>query len=204
MGAFNIALKSIQTHNIKDKENGGKQMANEFLQDTFGGEALTFEQFNERLGNNADIKLANTADGSYVPKSEFDALSGQLADAQATAKTNAEKYADFDSQLQAAKDEGAAALNAYKLEVEVSKAFAAANVADEVSVKANLNMDNVKFGEDGKLTGLDDQLKSLKESKPHLFEEAQKKLNLGGSTAGVGDSKKISGIDGAVAEYYSK
>ncbi len=177
---------------------------NEFLQDTFGGEALTFEQFNERLEGNTDISLANTADGSFVPKADYDALSGQLAEAQETAKTNAEKYADFDSQLQAAKDEGTAALNAYKLDVEVSKAFAAANVADEVSVKANLNMENVKFGDDGKLTGLDDQLKSLKESKPHLFNEEQKKLNLGGSTAGVGASKNKGGISGAVAEYYSK
>lgn len=177
---------------------------NEFLQDTFGGEALTFEQFNERIGNNADIKLANTADGSYVPKADFDAVNGQLADAQATAKTNAEKYADFDSQLQAAKDEGVNALNAYKLEVEMSKAFADAKVADEVSVKANLNMDDVKFGEDGNLIGLKEQLASLKESKPHLFEKEQKKLNLGGSTAGVGASKNTGGINGAVAEYYSK
>lgn len=65
-------------------------------------------------------------------------------------------------------------------------------------------MENVKFGDDGKLTGLDDQLKSLKESKPHLFNEEQKKLNLGGSTAGVGASKNKGGISGAVAEYYSK
>lgn len=177
---------------------------NEFLQDTFGGEALTFEQFNEKLGGNAGIKLVNAADGSYVPKSEYDSVNGQLAQAQATAKSNAEKYADFDSQLQAAKDEGAAALQAYKLDVEVSKAFAAANVADEVSVKANLNMDNVKFGEDGKLTGLDEQLKSLKKSKPHLFKEEQKKLHLGGSTAGAGAPKNTGGIKGAVADFYSK
>ncbi len=179
-------------------------MANEFLQDTFGGEALTFEQFNEKLGSNAGIKLANVADGSYVPKADFDAVNVQLADERATAKTNAEKYANFDSQLKAAKDDGAAALNAYKLDVEISRAFASANVADEVSVKANLNMKNVKLGEDGKLTGLEDQLKSLKESKPYLFKAEQKKLNLGGSAAGIGAVKDEGGLKGAVANFYSK
>lgn len=173
---------------------------NEFLQETFGEEALTFEQFNERLGGNTGIKLVNAADGSFVPKSELDTINSQLADAQA----NAEKYADFDAQLQAAKDEGVNALNAYKLEVEMSKAFTAANVADEVSVKANLNMDNVKFDEDGKLTGLDEQLNSLKESKPFLFTTPQKKLNLGGSTQGVKGGKASTGIKGAVDEYYNK
>lgn len=179
-------------------------MANEFLQDTFGGEALTFEQFNEKLGSNAGIKLANVADGSYVPKADFDAVNVQLADERTTAKTNAEKYADFDSKLQAAKDAGVAALNAYKLDVEISKAFSVANVTDEVSVKANLNMENVKLGEDGKLTGLEDQLKSLKESKPYLFKAEQKKLNLGGSAAGIGAAKDEGGLKGAVANFYSK
>lgn len=176
---------------------------NDFLQDTFGGEALTFEQFNEKLGGNAGIKLVNAADGSYVPKSEYDAVNGQLAQAQATAKSNAEKYADFDSQLQAAKDEGAAALQAYKLDVEVSKALAAAHVADELSVKANLKLDNVKFDDDGKLTGLDEQLKSLKETKPFLFAQEEKKLNLGGPAPGV-KAIKSNGLGTALSEYYGK
>ena len=175
---------------------------NEFLQETFGGEALTFEQFNEKLGNEG-IKLVNAADGSYVPKADYDAVNGQLSEAQASAKTNAEKYADFDAQLQAAKDEGTAALNAYKLEVEISKAFSAAGIADEVSVKANLNMDNIKLGDDGKLEGLEEQLKALKESKPFLFTEPQKKLNLGGSTQGVRVTK-AKGLGAALAEHYSK
>lgn len=174
-------------------------MANEFLQEAFGNEALTFEQFNDKV---KEMSLINNTDGSFVPKSDYDKLSTQLADAQATAKSNAEKYADFDAQLQAAKDEGATALNAYKLEVEVSKAFEKANVSDEVSLKANINFDNVKFDDEGKLTGLEEQLKELKESKPHLFAAEQKKLNLGGSTAGIGAVKK-GGLEGAVADFYS-
>lgn len=172
---------------------------NEFLQETFGDEALTFEQFNERLNSNKNISLANIADGSYVTKSEHDKIAEQLAAANA----NAEKYADFDNQLQAAKDAGAAALQAYKFDVEVSKALAAANVADELSVKANLKLDDIKFDDEGKLTGLEEQLKSLKETKPFLFVQEQKKMNLGGPTPGV-KTIKSSNLGTALSEHYRK
>ena len=172
---------------------------NEFLQETFGGEALTFEQFNEKLNGSENIRLANVADGSYVSKEDYDKLSGQLKDATA----NAEKYADFEAQLQAARDEGETKLKAYKLDVEISRALLAANVADEVSVKANLKLGDVKIGEDGKLIGIDEQLKQLKESKPFLFKQEQKKLNLGGSTPGIKVTKS-SGLGAALSEHYRK
>ena len=172
----------------------------DFLKDTFGDEALTFDQLIERLSKDESIKVVNAADGSYVPKEEYDALSQKLTEANA----NAEKYADFDQQLQAAKDEGAAQLNAYKRDVEISKAFGAAQVSDEVSVRANLNLDDVQLGEDGKLTGLDDQLTALKESKPYLFTQPQQQLELGGSTQGAGTSTVPKGIEGAVNEFYNK
>lgn len=172
---------------------------NEFLQETFGGEALTFEQFNEKLNGSENIRLANVADGSYVSKEDYDKLSGQLKDATA----NAEKYADFEAQLQAARDEGETKLKAYKLDVEISRALLAANVADEVSVKANLKLGDVKIGEDGKLIGIDEQLKRLKESKPFLFKQEQKKLNLGGSTPGIKVTKS-SGLGAALSEHYRK
>lgn len=162
----------------------------DFLKDTFGDEALTFDQLTERLSKNESIKVVNAADGSYVPRKELDDLQA--------------KYADFDQQLQAAKDEGAAQLNAYKRNVEISKAFSAAQVSDEVSVRANLKLDEVQLGEDGKLTGLDDQLAALKESKPYLFTQPQQQLELGGSTQGAGGDAPVKGIAGAVAEYYDK
>ena len=172
----------------------------DFLKDTFGDEALTFDQLNERLSENESIKVVNAADGSYVPKEDYDALKDQLTEANA----NAERYADFDQQLQAAKDEGVAQLNAYKRDVEISREFAAAQVSDEVSVRANLDLDKVQLGEDGKLTGLTDQLDALKESKPYLFTQPQQQLELGGSTQGTGGDAPVKGIAGAVAEYYDK
>ena len=170
----------------------------DFLKDTFGDEALTLDQLNERLEKNETIKLVNAADGSYVPKEDYDALNQKLTDANA----NAEKYADFDQQLQAAKDEGVAQLNAYKRDVEISREFAAAQVSDEVSVRANLDLDKVQLGEDGKLTGLTDQLNALKESKPYLFTQPQQQLELGGSTQGTGGDAPVKGIAGAGTAAY--
>lgn len=46
-------------------------MANEFLQEVFGSEALTFDQFSEKLG---DRTLADLSTGEYVGKHKFDAM----------------------------------------------------------------------------------------------------------------------------------
>ena len=171
----------------------------DFLKQIFGDEALTFDQLSERIKADASLNIVNIADGSYVPKSDYDAVNDQLVEANAKAV----QYADFDQQLQAAKDEGAAQLTAYKRDVEISREFAAAHVSDEVSVRANLDLEAVKLGEDEKLTGLSDQLAALKESKPYLFNEPQQKLELGGSTPGATGGGTPKGIEAAVADYYN-
>ena len=40
----------------------------EILKAQFGGEALTFEQFAEKVNNAADVKLGNLAGGQYVKR----------------------------------------------------------------------------------------------------------------------------------------
>lgn len=172
----------------------------DFLKKIFGDEALTLDQLSERLSADASIKLVNIADGSFVPKEELDKISGQLAEATAAA----EKYADFDAQLQAAKDEGEQKLTAYKREVAISKALTDARVADEVSVRANLKLDDLRLADDGSAVGLSDQLTALKESKPFLFKQDQPKLELGGPTQGTTGGAVPKGIAGAVDEFYSK
>ena len=51
----------------------------EILKVLFGGEALTFEQFAEKVNNAADVKLGNLAGGQYVEKDKYDDVSNQLA-----------------------------------------------------------------------------------------------------------------------------
>ena len=45
-----------------------------------------------------------------------------------------------------------------------------AKAKDPDVVKVKLNMDNLKLGDDGKIIGLEDQLKGIKESHDYLFE----------------------------------
>lgn len=81
----------------------------EILKALFGDEALTFEQFAEKVNNAADVKLGNLAGGQYIEK---------------------EKYDDVSKQLETA--------------------------------NANLDMSKIAQGEDGNITGLDEQLAELK------------------------------------------
>lgn len=53
------------------------------LKALFGGEALTFEQFAEKVNNAADVKLDNLASGQYVEKDKYDDVSNQLASVNA-------------------------------------------------------------------------------------------------------------------------
>ena len=55
----------------------------EILKTMFGGKALTFEQFAEKVNNAADVKLGNLAGGQYFEKDKYDDESNQLASAYA-------------------------------------------------------------------------------------------------------------------------
>ena len=55
----------------------------ENLKALFGGEALTFEQFAEKVNNAADVKLGNLAGGQYVEKDKYDDVPNQLASVNA-------------------------------------------------------------------------------------------------------------------------
>lgn len=175
----------------------------EMLKAIFNGEALTFDQFAEKINQSADVKLGNLAGGQYVDKNKYDDISRQLETANAS-------LADYDpewkSKLEQAQAEGDKKLNDYKFEQAVESAINNAGAADLVSVKANLDMSKIAQGEDGKITGLDEQFAELKQSKPFLFktaEEPKKKLDLGGPTGGA-KAKSGSNLKSAVEDYYNK
>mgnify|MGYP001057758102 CR=1 FL=1 len=171
----------------------------EILKALFGDEALTFDQFAEKVNNAADVKLGNLAGGQYIEKEKYDDVSKQLE----TANANLEGY-DPDWQTKLA--DGEKKLNDYKFEQSVESAINNAGAADLVSVKANLDMSKIAQGEDGKITGLDEQLAELKTNKPFLFkaaDEPKKKLDLGGPTGGA-KAKSGSNIKSAVEDFYKK
>lgn len=171
----------------------------DFLKDIYGDESLTYDQLCEKVNANDKIKIANIADGQYVNKQEYDGISEQL-------RQTKEKLADYDpewkSKLATVQADSKKELNEYKFTTEVSKALTLANVADEISVKANLDMEKIKLGEDGKITGLEEQLTTLKESKPYLFKpDKPPKLNLGGPTSGL-KQQNTNSLKAAIEEHY--
>ena len=84
----------------------------------------------------------------------------QIEDLQAQ---NAKQKTEFDSQMKATRE-------GYALD----KALSTAKARNAKAVKALLDTSKITYGEDGSVTGLDEQIKALKESDSYLFEEEQK------------------------------
>lgn len=71
-----------------------------------------------------------------------------------------------------------------KLNSAISEAIGKTSARDPQDLKAFLNMDDIKLEEDGSIAGLNDQIKTLQESKAYLFNEGtQASYNPAGGSA---------------------
>jgi hypothetical protein len=164
----------------------------EKLKALFGTEALTWEQLEEKLKDNKEVKIANLAAGSYVDKSKYDNKVAELETANGTIKGLKETVAKFDGvdveKLKKDASDWEAKYNtdiaAVKLDSAVSMALVEAKAKNPKLAKAALDMSLVKL--DGEnLVGLTEQLDNLKKSDAYLFEEEQKPDNNKGGGAFV-------------------
>lgn len=155
---------------------------------------MTQEQF-ETLG--IDRSLAKKAaeestkelDG-YVKKESYDQLDQekkqletsvadhkkQLEDLKKTAGDNAaltQQIADFQTQMQQKEADHQKEIKDLKLTSAIKMAVAA-SAQDGDLVAGLIARDKLILGDDGKVTGLDEQVKALKESKPFLFKQEEK------------------------------
>lgn len=162
-------------------KNKGVNM--EFLKEYLTDE--TFAKVKEEL-DGKDVKLANLKSGDYVSKEKYTALetSNENLKSQLLAKSTA-----YDDLMAKAGDN-----EALKTEIENLKASTQAQLNDTTSqyeaklkdaaikselIKAKakdvkdiigqLNIENISYKDDT-LTGLNEQIESLKENKPYLFE----------------------------------
>ena len=154
----------------------------DFLKPILGEEL--FAQVSAKLEGATDIMLANIAGGRYVPKDKFDESRTRATGLQ-------KQVADLTAQLDAAQK---SAGNAEALSAQVAKltqdiaerdkqisqrdtdyaikdALRAARARDVDIVFGLLQRDKIARGEDGALTGVDEQVKALRESKGFLFDE---------------------------------
>ena len=174
------------------------------LQALFGTEALTWEQLQEKLKDNKEVKLANLAAGGYVDKRKHDDIVTEYETAKETIKGLRETVSKFDgvdveglkNKAKEWEDKYNTDIAAVKLDSAVNMALVEAKAKNPKLAKAALDMSLVKL--DGEnLAGFTEQLGKLKESDPYLFEEEQKEpeekggahfFSTGGNHAGGGNS----------------
>ena len=160
----------------------------EKLKALFGTEALTFEQLEEKLKDNKEVKLANLAAGSHVDKGKYDDKVAELGKANETIKGLRETVAKFDGvDVEGLKKSAENWENKYntdlaavKLDSAVTMGLVEAGALNPKVAKAALDMSVIKLDGD-KLLGFTEQLDSLKESDAYLFKAEQKEEDKGGA-----------------------
>lgn len=147
------------------------------------GEEL-FPQVETALRDVDGLTIITTNDGTWLPKTRLDdeigkqkmlkttinQLTQQLAEAKKAGENAATLQATIDSLNQQIQEKDAT-ITGMKRSGKIREALQKANVRDASVVEKLL--DSAKIGEDdkGNLTGLDDQIKALKESSSYLFQE---------------------------------
>lgn len=156
----------------------------------------------EELFSQVEAKLEGKKimvdDGNFIPKSRFNEvnearkeLDKKLAEKDKQLTEISKKYSenqDLVKEIEELKASNAKAVEEYESKLKANEfnyaldtALNGAKCRNLKSVKANLDMDSIKF-ENGKLEGLDSQLKALKESDSYLFEDV-----VPANTGGVGN-----------------
>lgn len=159
----------------------------DFLKELFGTEAITFEQFAEKV-KKGGLKLADLSKGEYVGIEKFKALEAerdglntqigerdkQLSELQKAAGSNTE----LTEQLKAAQEsnkklqeEHEAQLKQIRLDSAVEKALIESKAKNQTAAKALLNdfLQNAELDDSGNVKGLAEAIKGLVEGEDTAF-----------------------------------
>lgn len=136
--------------------------------------------------------IDEVVDGNFIPKSRFNEINEenkslkksfaerdqQLEDLKKSSGDNAalqQQISDLQKLNADQQKSHEAELNQLKLDNAVEIALSGAKAKNGKAVKAMLDMSKVKMGEDGKLSGFDEQIEALKKSDGYMFAEEQQK-----------------------------
>ena len=166
--------------------------------------------------------MVNAAGGAYVPKADLDTKAQELTTANNTIKDlraaakawdgkDPKKLEDDLKTLQTKYDTDTANI---RRDAAIDLALTRAHARDPQLTRAALSMDDIKIGTDGKVTGLDAQLETLKKDKAWLFEEdsagqSGKQGSKGGNSNGGYDPQSggkpntVNDLGSALAEVYN-
>lgn len=186
------------------------------------GEEL-YNQLIAKLGDKHEIAIVN--DGNWFPKSKFDEaneakkkLESDLADRDKqleTLKADAGTSEELKKQIETLQAENKANKEKYESDLKEIKLTSAIKTAlvgkvhDEDLVAGLFDREKLVIGDDGKIVGLDEQLKGLQESKGFLFkaEEDPKppRINrVGGGGGGDPEPKDLTLKDAIEAHLSQK
>lgn len=148
-------------------------MSYEYLKPLFEGGSLSFEQLTEKLDAADGVKLVNLKDGGYVGKDKFDAMEARANGLQTQLSEANSKLEGYDpewkAKAQQMQHDADQKVETIKFDYALKAALAEAKAKSPEKVAKLIERDAIKLV-NGKLVGLEDQLKVLKESDGYLFE----------------------------------
>lgn len=145
-------LKNAGVENVDDLESKiSKELPKHFKP------ASEFNEVNEKLKNaNTEIETLKTSQKNI--QTEYENF-----------KKGAISQTDYEAKQKEIEKNAKAEIEKVKLDSKIDFAIVNAKAKNVKSVKANLNLDNIKLDGD-KLLGFDDQIEALKKSDAYLFE----------------------------------
>lgn len=160
----------------------------------YGKNYVAKSQFNTK---NEELKHA---------KEESEAVAKQLEELKKANEGNKDLAAQLEkmkTEAETRKKEYTDSINQMKLDNAVDIALNGFKAKNAKAVRALLDLKEAKVGDDGKVAGLDEQLKKLQESDPYLFNTGT--TGVSGLKAGEGSDGKTGGEGGAtVADIFTK
>lgn len=138
-------------------------------------------------------KVANSLKDSYVPKTQLDEKNKeletlkksvsehekQLEELKKTAGSNealTQQIAELQKQNAEQKKAHDAEMNQLRLDNAINNALSAAGAKNSKALRALLDNSKLKLGDDGKVTGLDDQIAALQKSDAYMFHDKNTKF----------------------------
>ncbi len=159
-----------------------------YLKALFGEEALTYDQFVEKLAEAGDgIKLANLAEGGYVSRAKYDddvadakgkldAANGTITDLQGKlSQFDGVDVDDLNGRLQTLQQKYDHDVGELKLESAIATRVRDFGARNPKLVAGAVDRSKISLSDDGMLTGVDEQLEQLKQSDEYLFHTEEKK-----------------------------
>lgn len=136
----------------------------------------------------AQLNTATSERDSY--KSQVEERDAQISQLKASNTENEDlqkQLTDLQSQIQTKDDAAASQLTEAKKEFAVKLALKDSGTVNSDLLFGQVNLENVIVQDDGKLSGLDDQISTFKESMPYLFQSNEQttpptgKITVGGN-----------------------